>query len=198
LINLKNENIICLIDLELVSIEGSLKNRWHRPIDFPEIIEIGALKLIYKNGKFEKLEELLLVVKPIIHKKVPNYILKLTNHNQEYFNNGITLKEALKKLNNFCLNANYNFSNGVDGEIIELNKIKLNFKFLTPEIYNIREFLATHTIMGLINTHNALEDCRVMFIKLKSIMAKKKITSFQETTASPLVKELVLNYGENN
>jgi hypothetical protein len=52
--------------------------------------------------------------------------------------------------------------------------------------------------MGLINTHKALEDCRVMFIKLKSIMAKKKITSFQETTASPLVKELVLNYGENN
>lgn len=198
MIHLKNDIIICLIDLELVASEGSLKNRWHRPTDFPEIIEIGVLKVIYKDGKFEELDELLVVVKPKIHKKIPNYILKLTNHNEEYFSNGISLKEALKKMTNFCLNANYNFSNGVDGEIIKLNKIKLNIKSLTPEIYNFREFLASDPKKGLINTHNALEDCRVMLRKLNHIATKKKITSFQETTFNPLVRKLVLNYGKNN
>ena len=198
MIHLKNDIIICLIDLELVASEGSLKNRWHRPTDFPEIIEIGVLKVIYKDGKFEELDELLVVVKPKIHKKIPNYILKLTNHNEEYFSNGISLKEALKKMTNFCLNANYNFSNGVDGEIIKLNKIKLNIKSLTPEIYNVREFLASDPKKGLINTHNALEDCRVTLRKLNHIATKKKITSFQETTFNPLVRKLVLNYGKNN
>lgn len=175
-----------------------MKNRWHRPTDFPEIIEIGVLKIIYTDGKFEELDELLIVIKPKIHKTIPDYILELTNHNEEYFNSGISLKEALEQMNKFCLSANYNFSNGVDGEIIDLNKIKLDCNCTTPKVYNVREFLALHPKKGLINTHNALEDCKVMLGKLNHAATINKVISFQETTQSPLVKELVLNYGEND
>jgi inhibitor of KinA sporulation pathway (predicted exonuclease) len=201
MINLRSGNIFCLVDLELISDEGSLEHRWSRKNDFPEIIEIGALKLIYKNNSFLEKAELLTAVKPKLHKTIPKYILNLTKKKPAYFNAGTDLKNALLKLNEFCSDSIYNFSNGVDGEIIQLNKTKFNISFRTPKILNIAEFLKLNNNEKSINSHSALEDCKIVLQKFKLAITNKKILNntiaLKETTYSPLNSNLILKYYEN-
>ena len=187
MINLRSGNIFCLVDLELISDEGSLEHRWSRKNDFPEIIEIGALKLIYKNDNFLEKAEFLTAVKPKLHKTIPKYILNLTKKKTAYFHTGTDLKNALIKLNEFCSDSIYNFSNGVDGEIIQLNKIKFNFNFKTPKILNIAEFLKLKNNEKSINSHSALEDCKIVLQKFKSVIKNKKLLNNKSHSKRQLI-----------
>ena len=114
----------------------------------------------------------------------------------------MNLKKALQALNIFCSKSLFNFANGVDGEIISLNKIKLNYNFTTPKIYNIVDYLKIGVNDALTNNHDALEDCKVVLKKLNNVIGqttnKNNKISINETTRSPLIHELVLKYDKNN
>ena len=89
----------------------------------------------------------------------------------------------------------------MDGEIIQLNKIKFNFNFKTPKILNIAEFLKLKNNEKSINSHSALEDCKIVLQKFKSVIKNKKLLNnkitFKETTYSPLNSNLTLEYYEH-
>src|SRR6056300_897874 len=99
---IKNNDLITIVDLELVSSENSVKNLWSDNKDFPEIIEIGCISSIYEDNKFREVDNMHQIIRPKLHRELPEYILQLTNKSQKYFEEGVDLKKALKKLNKFC------------------------------------------------------------------------------------------------
>lgn len=202
MISIKNNSLITIIDLELVSSENSVQNLWSDKGDFPEIIEIGCVLSIFKDYKFCEVDNMHQVIRPELHRELPEYILQLTNKNQEYFERGVGLKDALKKLNKFCNNGLVNISNGIEEIMINLNKTKYGFKLKTPTILNISGQLKIEANKKIINNHNPIDDCRNVLKKLNNLILFNDINKKQNETfvfynilKNPLNIKKVLDFG---
>ena len=170
MITIKNKSFVTIIDFELVASENSLKNLWSDKNDFPEIIEIGCVLSIYDDNKFYEIKNMHQIIKPKLHRELPKYILQLTNKSQKYFESGVDLKEALKKLNKFCKKSSANVSNGIEEIMINVNKTKYGFKLNTPKILNISNQLKIEANKKIVNNHNPVDDCRNVLKKLNNLI----------------------------
>ncbi len=63
-----------------------------------EIIQIGCVKL---NKKFEKIDELNVVIKPQVYKRIHPFVQKITGFNQSALNQGASFEKAYEELIKF-------------------------------------------------------------------------------------------------
>jgi len=70
-----------------------------------EIIEIGAVKYIYDNGRVEKKDDLSITVRPVVYKKIHYHVKKVTHKTNEDLRHGIPFEEAAEKFRNFTAGA---------------------------------------------------------------------------------------------
>jgi inhibitor of KinA sporulation pathway (predicted exonuclease) len=77
----KKRTYAVVFDLEFTAWEGSMESRWTRPQEYPEIVQIGAVKLdaesLKQVGEFEML------VKPRVNPVLSDYLIALTGITNE-------------------------------------------------------------------------------------------------------------------
>lgn len=168
----KMENDYTVLDFETTGLTPGIN----------EIIEIGAIK--YRNDK--PIDTFQTYVKPIIDEIDP-YITKLTGISEETVVNSPSLKDVLPELINF-----------IDSENIVAHNASFDMKFLLTEMNNNNipyqkfrvidtlplarknlPFLKNHKLQTLkeylnldIESHNALDDCKVTGELYKHIKLK--------------------------
>ncbi len=109
-----------IYDLEVTSWEGSLARRWGGPGEFPEIIEIGAVKLTGAPG-YTEFDSFSCLIRPTRNPILSNYIVSLTGITQEDVDaRGIPFAEALAAFARF-VGACRAFSNGLDDQWMAAN-----------------------------------------------------------------------------
>ena len=142
---MKLPNVFCLLDTEFTAWKGSQENNWSKEGEEKEIIQISAMKIIYKNSRFEILDKFNIFVKPKINTILSDYIMELTGiTNEKIKKKGISFNKAIDKLYNFCSHNNKLlnvYSYGNDFHIIEnnliLNCYEKNHKFYK---WNVNHF----------------------------------------------------------
>ena len=98
------------------------EKRMPKDSDKKQIIQIAAV--LFDHDKGEEIKSLDILIKPIFHKKLPDFFIELTNINDEIIENqAISFPEALKQFVKFCKNYPiWTFNN-------DYNVFLQNFKF---------------------------------------------------------------------
>ena len=129
-------NSFILLDLEYTAWEGSILRKWSGKNEYREIIDIGALFIVYSNNEYKIKNIFNQLVVPKINKDLSEYIISLTGiTNEEIQRKGITFKDAFNKLVLFLEERNMNILQyGTDSYVIEenlnINSIKYDLKDL--------------------------------------------------------------------
>jgi inhibitor of KinA sporulation pathway (predicted exonuclease) len=66
-----------VFDLEFTGWEGSLQSRWSRPQEYPEVIQIGAVKL--EATSLKEVDEFEILVKPRVNPVLSDYLTQVTS-----------------------------------------------------------------------------------------------------------------------
>jgi len=78
---LRKRKYAVVFDLEFTAWEGSMESRWTRPQEYPEVVQIGAVKLdaesLKQAGEFE------ILVKPRVNPVLSDYLIALTGITNE-------------------------------------------------------------------------------------------------------------------
>ncbi len=107
--------------------------------DLPfEIIQIGCVKL---NEKFEEIDKLNILIKPVVYKRVHPFVQKLTGFNQSALSKGESFESAFLKLLNFVNKEKSVFC--VWGEV----DLKLLFK--NVQYYKLNENILPNKYINL-------------------------------------------------
>lgn len=108
-----------VFDLEFTAWEGSMANRWLRPGEYTEIVQIGAVKV---DADFAPLEEFDVLVRPRIHNVLSAYLEKLTGiSNADVRGRGIDFADAYRAFAAFAGGVPI-LAFGRDDLIIESNR----------------------------------------------------------------------------
>jgi hypothetical protein len=112
---------IIIFDTEYTTWEGAQERKWLGANEYKEIIQIGALKVLWPEAQV--IEDLCLTVKPKKNPILSRYCIDLTGISQEVLNtHGIEFQRALKIFCDFCGNRPV-ISYGNDAGIIAENII---------------------------------------------------------------------------
>ena len=135
---LKFNNFITL-DLEYTSWEGSLENKWERPFEKREIVQIGLYHPYLRKKKSFYFE-------PQFNKKLSNYFVKLTKITNQFLKkHSINFIEGLENMEKITKEINTIYVIGKDKGIllenIKLYGIKKKYKFI-DKIVDIRPYIA--------------------------------------------------------
>ena len=116
------EDNAVIFDLEITSWPGSLERQWSLPDEYPEIIQIGAVK-IETAGDMREVECFSNFVRPLKNPILSDYIVNLTGITQEKIETeGVLFPLALSQFLNFIGDYPVNIlANGDDKEVIEEN-----------------------------------------------------------------------------
>lgn len=186
------DKFFATLDIEYTSYKGSLARNWSLPYEFPEVVEIGVTKFKSLNSNNIKTINLIFEIE---RKNLSFYFQKLTNINQNYFNNFSKKPEnQYKKLDYFLKDVKKIYCIGADKEIIKKNlkKKKLNFNF-HEKIIDIRPTLAkilnkkeveivSSKLLTILEekekfkAHRALDDAKSVWLCLKKILKKFEIS----------------------
>ena len=186
-----------IFDTEYTSWEGSVKRSWNGENEYKELVQIGALKVIKTDTTIKVVKKLNIYVKPRINPELSEYFINLTGITQDIINEkGLTFNEAMNILYKFSKTSNEVklpiFSYGNDYSVIKEN-LKLNsinkkskfykwekkYKDVRPlfDMFVDSSMYTSGTIYKAFNikvdnaeVHNALWDCKSIFISLKSII----------------------------
>ena len=189
-----------VVDLEWTSwkknyhgkyLEKEKRKKWQKK----EIIQIGAIRF---DNNFKIKDNLNLIIKPNINKKLSRYIVKLTSITDKIVEKkGLDFLDGFRKLKKFSSKSHV-FSNGSDGEVIKKNlkynhyhrkglKI-LNIKKILEKKYKIpKNYLPSPKLKTYFGykynkkkAHHALYDCQSIIFAMKKmnfnlgILSKKK------------------------
>lgn len=72
---------VVVFDLEFTAWEGSLASRWTRPQEFPEVVQIGAIKI--DAERFKELDSFEMLVRPRVNPVLSDYLVALTGITNE-------------------------------------------------------------------------------------------------------------------
>jgi hypothetical protein len=187
-----SETTIVIFDTEYTSWEGSVDRRWTGPGEYKEIIEIGAIRVVWPDG--EVVGEFALLVKPIINPILSHYCSSLTGITQMALDQeGVSFDDALQRFCRFCgKSPTFSFGNdaAVIGENIATMKVDpgnfygrnspsfINIRFWIEEAANggaLREsgdlwkqFGGVEPI-GFDRGHSALSDCYSLLAAIRHI-----------------------------
>ena len=190
-----------ILDTEYTSWEGSQKRNWSKKNEHMELVQIAATKVKKTQKKMKLVKKINIYVKPKINPQLSEYFIDLTKIKQDTIDKkGLTFKEAMKKIYDFCRNDKNEkfpiFSYGNDYNIIKenlkLNSINKKSRYYKWEkcFYDIRPFFdifvdsskySSGTIYKAFkikpntkeSVHNALWDCVSIYISLKHIFNKE-------------------------
>jgi len=176
-----------IYDLEVTSWEGAMTRHWSGPGEFPEIIQIGAVKLSGAAGYAER-GSLNLFVRPVLNPVLSDYIVDLTGITQaEIEAKGVPFAQALAAFQDFSAGCQA-FSNGVDDEWIAANCAlhDLPNPFRADDLVNIGPSLKQilgwsgqifssdfPSLIGAANTgsaHDGVDDARAIAVVLREIL----------------------------
>lgn len=186
-----------IFDTEYTAWEGSQERNWSDDDEYMELVQIGALKVIKTAKTIKIVKKFNIYIKPKKNPDLSEYFINLTGITQNTIDKkAVTFNEAMKQFYSFCRTKNDvklpMFSYGNDYDIIKYN-LKLNsvnkksrFYKWEKKFYDIRlifdQYVDTSKYTsGTIykafnvdtknsNVHNALWDCRSIFISLKYIL----------------------------
>ncbi len=177
-----------IYDLEVTTWEGTLARRWGGPNEFPEIVQIGAVKLAGGSDHAE-LESFNWLVRPLRNPVLSRYFIDLTGITQEAVDTkGVTFPEALQAFKRFVAGCGA-FSNGGDDLWLAANCTLhgLANPFQPADLVNIGPYLgqvldgSSHvdsnelpTLVGSINpgrSHDALADARAIATAVRHLLA---------------------------
>ena len=186
-----------IFDTEYTAWEGSQERNWSDDDEYMELVQIGALKVIKTDTTIKIEKRINIYIKPKKNPDLSEYFINLTGITQNIVDKkGVTFNEAMKKFYDFCKIKNNvklpMFSYGNDYDIIKYN-LKLNsvnkksrFYKWEKKFYDIRPIFDCYVDTSkytsgtihkafkinkkITHVHNALWDCRSMFLSLKSIL----------------------------
>ena len=186
-----------IFDTEYTAWEGSQERNWSDDDEYMELVQIGALKVIKTTRTIKIVKKFNIYIKPKKNPDLSEYFINLTGITQNTIDKkAVTFNEAMKQFYSFCRTKNDvklpMFSYGNDYDIIKynlkLNSVNKKSKFYKWEkkFYDIRTIFDQYVdtskyTSGTIykafnvdtknsNVHNALWDCRSIFISLKYIL----------------------------
>lgn len=178
---------LVVYDLEVTSWEGALARRWSGPGEFPEIIQIGAVKLSRDAGWAET-ESFNPLVRPVRNPVLSDYIIALTGITQSAVDTqGLPFAEALARFARLVGDGKA-LSNGGDDEMVAENCAlhKMVCPIPSPNLVNISRDLsaalgqAGHivsstlpAVMGVANSgraHDGLADARAIAAALRRVL----------------------------
>jgi inhibitor of KinA sporulation pathway (predicted exonuclease) len=119
---LRKRKYAVVFDLEFTAWEGSMESRWTRPQEYPEVVQIGGVKLDAESlahiGDFEML------VKPRVNPVLSDYLIRLTGITNEMMASaGVDFIIAYRAFLDFVGDAKM-FAFGRD-DLIFANNLKL-------------------------------------------------------------------------
>ena len=116
------EKCVVVYDLEYTAWEGSLERNWNGLNEDPEIIQIGAVKIIWINGEWETIGESSQYVKPKIRPHLSDYVKRITGISQrEIGTAGVAFETAIQLFGAFVPEHAVLCSNGNDYKILSVN-----------------------------------------------------------------------------
>ena len=111
--------MLVVFDLELTAWPGSAARGWTGPGEYPEIIQIGAVRL---DADLRETGTLDLAVKPRRNPTLSDFIVGLTGITQERVDReGVDIAEALARLAGFAAGARVLLCNGSDDAWLRQN-----------------------------------------------------------------------------
>jgi len=106
-------------DLEFTAWEGSMANRWSRPGEFTELVQIGAVRVDVQSFDIEA--ELDVMVKPRLNPVLSDYLVGLTGiANEEIAARGVDFVDAYRAFLDFA-EGRATLAFGTDNLIFEDN-----------------------------------------------------------------------------
>ena len=113
------DGLAVVFDLEFTAWEGSMANRWSRPGEFTELVQIGALKVDAQTFAVEA--ELDLLVKPRLNPVLSEYFVQLTGiANDQLAARGVDFAAAYCEFLAFA-NSGVTLAFGTDNLVFEDN-----------------------------------------------------------------------------
>lgn len=174
------KNDFYILDVEYTSWKGALDNKWSKPDQWREIIEIGSIYVKNVNYNYQIVSEFSFFVKPKLNPNLSEYIIKLTNITQNKIDtSGKNFVDVSKKLNKFYNKNIPIIFNGDDGEVFKDNFIINNLKYpqWLSRAFNFRPLLSLNLkkdeatlissqlpeisgIEDVYSHHSAIGDCK--------------------------------------
>ena len=186
-----------IFDTEYTAWEGSQERNWSGDDEYMELVQIGALKVIKTDTTIKVVKKFNIYIEPKKNPELSQYFINLTGITQNTIDKkAVSFNEAMKQFYNFCKTKNNvklpMFSYGNDYDIIKYN-LKLNsvnkksrfFKW-EKKFYDIKPIFDCYVDTSkytsgtiykafkikkkITHVHNALWDCKSIFISLKNIL----------------------------
>lgn len=182
-----------IFDTEYTSWKGTNENGYNRNTQFPELVQIGALKI---DKKFNIIDKLNIFVLPVLNPTLSEYFINLTKITQSKLDkDGIPFTSALNQFYDFCLNDNklldiYSYGNDyhIIKEGLDIHNINDEEKFRKWKsyFYDVRNIFnefdintdkyssgTIYTAFNLnpndISVHDALFDSYSIYMSLRHI-----------------------------
>lgn len=105
---------LVVFDLEVTTWAGAAALGWTRPREYPEIVEIGAVR-VDRSEEVRVVDRFEVLVRPQRNPRLSNYFTDLTGISQERLDrDGVAYSEALARFAAFCGADSLLASNGAD------------------------------------------------------------------------------------
>jgi inhibitor of KinA sporulation pathway (predicted exonuclease) len=185
-----------IFDTEYTAWKETQKKGYNMVTQFPEIVQIGALKV---DKDFKIVDKLNMYIKPKINPELSEYFINLTKISQKRVDsNGISLVKALNLFYNFSKNNGklldlYSYGNDYDilKKNLDIHHVSSNSKFRKwkTKFYDIQDVFKNYGINtkkytsgtvykalnikpdSKISVHNAEWDTYSIFLTLKKIFS---------------------------
>lgn len=123
---------IIIYDTEFTAWPGSSKRGWSEDWEFKEIIQFSAHLINITQNQVNTVNILNLHIRPSINVELSNYIINLTNIQQDQVDNGISSEQLFKTLKSFSKNGSIPlFSWGNDLHVLtetaNINKLEISW-----------------------------------------------------------------------
>lgn len=181
---------IVVCDTEFTSWPGALERNWSGPGEHREIVQIGAVLL---DAKREEAGMFSQTVRPQLNPVLSDYFISLTGiTNDDLEAHGQSLLDALQQFAQFCSEATFACSFGIDHEIIQENcdLIGIENPLASVKFANIKQCLCDlakirnpsevysstlPVVFGIepqAHAHSGLSDARALASVLRHLKAK--------------------------
>ncbi len=139
-----NEGLVVVFDLEYTAWDGSWKRGWSEPWEHREVVQFGAVLVDVDNG-FDIVDKFSSFVIPKCNSKLSDYFIELTGITQDMVDRrGGCYSDIYQDFIEFSAEADFFYSNGLDGEVLRencfLNSIDNNIS--EGRVINIRQAVA--------------------------------------------------------
>ena len=105
---------VVVFDLEVTTWPGTAALGWTRPREYPEIVEIGAVRVV-RAGEVRVTNSFEVLVCPQRNPRLSDYFIDLTGITQERLDgDGVSFSEAVARFGDFCGTDSLLASNGAD------------------------------------------------------------------------------------